>query len=353
MSQPVPYDALLVLSFGGPEGPADVLPFLENVLRGRNVPRQRMLEVAEHYQHFGGKSPLNDQNRELIRALSKELGRRGVDLPIYFGNRNWHPLLTDTLEQMRRDGRRRVLAYVTSAFSSYSGCRQYLEDLERARGEITARGEGDAPRIDKLRVFFNHPGFIETLVQRVNEARQQLPADVQTAPMLLFTAHSVPQSMAATSDYVAQLRETSRLVAQGAGLTRFDLVYQSRSGPPTQPWLEPDVCDYLRALPEPRPAMILVPIGFLSDHLEVMFDLDQEAAQCAKELGISMVRSLTPGASPRFVLTLADLIQERIAQENGEAVAPLAIGKFPARGNECAAGCCPSPGGRGGTVRDH
>src|SRR5579863_3952527 len=231
------YDAVLVLSFGGPEKPDDVMPFLENVLRGRNVPRERMLAVAEHYHHFDGRSPINDQNRALIAALRRELESHGIQLPIYWGNRNWHPLLNDTLRQMRADGVRNALAFVTSIFSSYSGCRQYLEDIERARAEV----EG-APQIQKLRKFYNHPLFIEAQADEVRDALGGRRAKI------IFTAHSVPLAMAETSDYQKQLQEACRLVADNAGVGDWRLVYQSRSGAPGQAWLEPDICDVLREM---------------------------------------------------------------------------------------------------------
>src|SRR5580692_7012860 len=258
------YDALLVLSFGGPEKSDDVIPFLENVLRGRNVPRERILGVAEHYYHFGGKSPINDQARALIAGLEGELASHGPHLPIYWGNRNWHPLLADTLRQMKADGVRRALAFVTSIFSSYSGCRQYLEDIERARAEVDG-----APQIDKLRKFYNHPLFIEAQADEVRAALGGRPAE------LIFTAHSIPLSMAETSDYQEQLRESCRLVSENLGLTDWRLVYQSRSGAPGQPWLEPDIGDVVREL-EPGTRVAVVPIGFVSDHIEVIYDLDTE-----------------------------------------------------------------------------
>ena len=264
MAEPA-FDALLVLSFGGPEKPDDVIPFLENVLRGRNVPRERMLAVAEHYYHFGGKSPINDQNRALIAALEIELASHGPRLPIYWGNRNWHPMLADTLRQMKADGVRRALGFVTSIFSSYSGCRQYLEDIQRAQAEVDG-----APEIQKLRSFYNHPLFIDAQADRVRETLGGRQASI------IFTAHSVPMSMADTSDYQKQLQESCRLVAERLGCSDWKLVYQSRSGPPSQPWLEPDIADTLRAL-DPGSDVVVVPIGFISDHMEVIYDLDIEA----------------------------------------------------------------------------
>src|SRR5579863_260031 len=252
------YDAVLVLSFGGPEKPEDVIPFLANVLRGRNVPRERMLEVAEHYYHFGGKSPINDQNRALIAGLESELVRNGPHMPVYWGNRNWHPFLADTLRQMQTDGIKRGLAFVTSVFSSYSGCRQYLEDIEKARAELGP----DAPRVDKLRSFYNHPLFIEAQSEEVRAALAQLPTDRRAAAHVIFTAHSVPVAMAESSDYQKQLNESCRLVSERLGLSAWRLVYQSRSGPPNQPWLEPDIADVLREV-NPGADVVIVPIGFI------------------------------------------------------------------------------------------
>ena len=325
-----PYDSVLVLSFGGPEKQEDVIPFLENVLRGKNVPRERMLEVAEHYYHFDGKSPINDQNRELTAALRAELEREGPQLPVYWGNRNWYPLVGETLRQMQADGRKRALAYVTSAYSSYSGCRQYLEDIARARAEI---GPG-APEVDKVRAFYNHPAFIETNVENVRTALQRLPDAA-----LLFTAHSIPLSMAESSDYPSQLAETCRLVAEELGQTNWQLVYQSRSGAPGQPWLEPDVLDAIRALnAQGKRELVLSPIGFTSCHMEVLYDLDTEARALCEELGVRMERASTPNAHPRFVRMIRELIAERMG-----LVAARAIGKFGPNHDDCRVECCPAP----------
>jgi ferrochelatase len=303
------YDALLLLSFGGPERAEDVLPFLENVLRGKNVPHERMLEVAGHYHHFGGKSPINAQSRALIAALECELKTHGPALPIYWGNRNWHPMLADTLRQMRDDGIGRALAFATSAFGSYSGCRQYREDIEKAREAV---GPG-APEIHKLRTFHNHPGFIQAMADRVRSALSRIPEDRRAAAPLVFTAHSVPLSMAETSPYVAQLEESCRLVSQAVGHAGT-LVYQSRSGPPAQPWLAPDVCDYIRELHAAGGLadLILAPIGFLSDHMEVLYDLDTEAAALCRELGVALFRAATVGVHPAFVSMIRELILERM-----------------------------------------
>lgn len=331
----VPYDSLLVVSFGGPEGPGEVLPFLENVLRGKNVPRERMLEVAEHYQHFGGVSPINAQNRALIAALTTELQAHNLSLPIYWGNRNWHPLLTDTLAAMKADGRRRALAFVTSVFSSYSGCRQYLEDIQRARQAV-----GDlAPVVDKLRACFNHPGFIEAMTERVRDALAQIPSNRRSTARLVFTAHSIPLAMARGCAYESQLREAARLVAERAGRSEWALVYQSRSGPPSQPWLEPDIGDYLRnTAPSECADVVLVPIGFVSDHMEVLFDLDTEAADVARKRKLNLVRACTVGSHPRFVTMVRELIEERLSDRPERA----ACGALPVPGDDCPPDCCPS-----------
>ena len=295
------YDALLVVSFGGPEKREDVIPFLENVLRGRNVPRERMLEVAEHYYHFDGRSPINDQNRALIDAL-----RPVVNMPIYWGNRNWHPMLADTMRQMSDDGVKRAVAFVTSAFGSYSGCRQYIEDIERARGQL---------QIDKIRPFSEHPKFIEATTDRVRTALKELPRG-----QLVFTAHSVPVSMAESSPYVRELSRACAAVAQAVGRDTWKLAYQSRSGPPTQPWLEPDIRAYLREI---RSDVVIVPIGFLSDHMEVLYDLDTEARAVCEELGVKMVRAGTVGTHPAMIEMIAEMVEMDHAP--------------------CAEGCCAAP----------
>jgi protoporphyrin/coproporphyrin ferrochelatase len=334
MSEPA-YDAVLVLSFGGPEKPDDVIPFLENVLRGRNVPRERMLAVAEHYYHFGGKSPINDQNRALIAGLERELASHGLPLPIYWGNRNWHPLLADTLRQMRADGVRKALAFVTSIFSSYSGCRQYLEDIERARAEVDG-----APEIHKLRAFYNHPLFIEAQADDVRASFGSAAVGNRPAK-LVFTAHSVPLAMAETSDYQKQLQESCRLVAERLGVNDWRLVYQSRSGPPGQPWLEPDIGDVLREM-DRGADVVVVPIGFVSDHMEVIYDLDTEAQDIARERGVNLVRATTVGVHPKFLQMIRELIEERFG-----LCQPRAIGQYPPSHDVCAAGCCPAPAPRG------
>jgi ferrochelatase len=329
------YDALLVVSFGGPDGPADVIPFLENVLRGRNVPRERMLEVAEHYMHFGGRSPINEQNRQLIAALEREFASHGLNMPIYWGNRNWHPLLPDTLQKMANDGVRRALAFVTSAFSSYSGCRQYREDIARAQQQVGPA----APQIDKLRVFFNHPGFIEPMIARTRAAFEQVPLDRRDSALLLFTAHSIPAAMAVGSRYEEQLRESSRLVADGVGHKNWQLVYQSRSGPPQQPWLEPDIGENLKASHQAGtlpPDIVAVPIGFISDHMEVLYDLDTETKQLCDTLGINMVRAETVGTHPRFIQMIRELVEERLSSAPNR----LALGKLGPNHDDCPDDCC-------------
>ncbi len=330
------YDAVLIVSFGGPEGPDDVMPFLERVLRGKNVPRQRMLEVAEHYQHFGGVSPINGQCRELIASLQAELQRHGPPLPIYWGNRNWHPLLPDTLKTMRDAGVQRALAFFTSAFGSYSGCRQYLENVAQAKEEA---GPG-TPEVHKLRTFFNHPGFIEPMAQRVADALETIPRERRGAARLLFTAHSIPVAMSETSPYQRQLLEAARLVGQIIDRPEWRLVYQSRSGPPRQPWLEPDILDALRQLQQQGVRDVVVaPIGFLSDHMEVLFDLDLEAQQVCGEIGLNMVRAKTVGSHPRFISMIRELLVERLS----ENPVRLALGDMGAADDTCPADCCPLP----------
>jgi protoporphyrin/coproporphyrin ferrochelatase len=332
------YDAVLVVSYGGPEGPEDVLPFLENATRGRPVPRDRLLEVAEHYTHFGGVSPINAQNRDLVAALERELAGHGHPLPVYLGNRNWHPFLADTLRRMQGAGVRRAIALVTSAFGCYSGCRQYREDVERALAEVGA----GAPEVDKLRLFFNHPGFIEANAGNLADALGRVPAGRRSQVRLVFTAHSVPQSMARASAYEVQLREACGLVADAAGVASWDLVFQSRSGPPHVPWLEPDVCDHLAALAARAVRdVVILPIGFLSDHVEVLYDLDTEARARAEELGLTLIRGSTVGTAPAFVAMIRELIEERMADRPERR----ALGSLGPSHDVCPIGCCPD--GRG------
>ena len=321
------FDALLILSFGGPEKPEEVMPFLENVTRGRNIPRERLEEVAENYHSLGGRSPINDQCRELIAAVEADLTGHGFKLPVYWGNRNWHPFLGDTMKRMAADGVKRALVFVTSAYSSYSGCRQYREDIERAREAVGA----EAPECEKLRHFFEHSGFREPLAEHLKTALERIPEERRAAARLLFTAHSIPVSMARTSRYEGQLRETAAWVAAAAGRESWDLVWQSRSGPPHQPWLEPDICDALTSVAaEGVTDVVVQPIGFISDHMEVIVDLDVQARGRAESLGLNMVRAATAGTHPKFVAMVRELVQERLD------------GIWT--GTRCLPeGCCPSP----------
>jgi ferrochelatase len=343
------YDAFLLVSFGGPEGPADVMPFLENVTRGRGVPRDRLAAVARHYDHFGGVSPINRQCRDLLTAIGKDFAAAGVDLPLYWGNRNWHPYLADTVAQMAADGVRHAIGFVTSAYGSYSSCRQYLDDIEAARAQA---GPG-APRIDKIRHFFNHPGFTGPVTQAARAAIGQLPPSVRHDAWLVFTAHSIPEAMAAASGpagglYPAQLAEASRLVAgrlaEAEGHERnWRLAYQSRSGPPSVPWLGPDIGSQLTELAARGvPAVVVIPVGFVSDHVEVLFDLDLEAAQLARQLGLPMARAATPGTHPQFVSMITELVAER----RGQPVQVPAPGSLSAGPDFCLNDCCRRPASR-------
>lgn len=332
------HDAVLVLSFGGPERSEDVVPFLRNVTRGRNVPEDRLSEVAEQYEMFGGRSPINDQCRSLIAALEHELADHAINLPIYWGNRNWTPYVTDTVQQMADDGIKRAVVFVTSAFGSYSGCRQYRENLEAARNEVN-----NPPALEKLRLYYNHPGFIEPLADNLTASLTQRPIAERR---VVFTAHSIPTSMAQSCSYEEQLNEAARLVMNQAGLRPdFDLVYQSRSGPPTMPWLEPDVNDHLRDLAtQGTKAVAVVPLGFISDHMEVMFDLDTQAADTAKDLDLDYIRVPTVGIAPRFVSMIRELVQEQL----DSSVKKLWLGSdgpWPANcpDNHCMAPRRPSP----------
>jgi ferrochelatase len=336
----VQFDALVLVSFGGPDGPDDVMPFLENVLRGRRVAPGRMEAVAARYLELGGVSPINGHNRALLDALRAAQ----PDLPVYWGNRNWRPFLTDTVARMAADGVQRAAAFVTSAYSSYSSCRQYLDDIEAARAAV---GPG-APEIVKLRPFFNHPGFVDPFVEGLRAARQQVGP---SAPVLM-TAHSIPLSMAEQCDYGAQLRDVAATVSARAGEPpdRWQLVFQSRSGPPDQPWLGPDVSNAINDLPAGPAAVIVVPIGFVSDHMEVVWDLDREAAATATGRGIQMVRVSTPGVHPAFVAMVGDLLAEAEATLDAGAGRPagaaslVVVGSLPAMPVPCRAGCCPAPG---------
>ena len=334
------YQAMLLVSLGGPEGPDDVMPYLKNVLRGRNVPESRMLEVAKHYDQFGGVSPINEQNRALIESLKQEFTDHEIKLPIYFGNRNWNPLLEDTLRQMKEDGVKDAIAFFTSTFSCYSGCRQYRENIYEAQQNI---GEG-APRIHKVRMSFNHPLFVKAASERVTDAAQALQISDDSPVELLFTAHSIPESMAGGCNYQLQLNEACRLVANESGLSNWKLAFQSRSGPPHQPWLEPDICDYLEQVKAKGVTnVIIMPIGFVSDHMEVMFDLDVEAQEKCEELGIRMSRAKTFGTHQDFVTLIRELVLERAFDTER-----LAVGELPASHDVCPPNCCQS--GRPGHV---
>ena len=329
------FDAVLVVSFGGPEGMGDVMPFLENVTRGRNVPRARLEEVARHYERFRGVSPINAQNRALIEKLRAELAAHGIDLPIYFGNRNWHPLLPAAVEKMTDDGVECALAFVTSSFSSYSGCRQYRENIEDARKAVGSC----APQVSKLRAFYNHPGFVEANAAHVAEALVRAGSDAH----VVFTAHSIPVAMAKNCRYESQLVESARLVAERAGFADHSVVYQSRSGPPQVPWLEPDVSDRLRELAASGVTNVVVsPIGFVSDHMEVVYDLDIEARAVADELGLSFERAAAAGTHPAFVGAIRELVQERL----DPAVPRRALGRHGPSHDVCPVGCCLPGNGR-------
>lgn len=333
---PPPYDAVLLVSFGGPEKPDDVLPFLEDVTRGRDVPRARLLEVAEHYGRLGGVSPINEQNRRLLAAIRAELEAQGPPLPVYWGNRHWHPRLEETVRRMAEDGVRRALAFVTAGFGSYASCRRYQEAIERA---VAAVGPG-APRIERLRLFYNHPDFIEAVADHARRALDRVPPDRRAAAALVFTAHSVPRWMAESSDYEAQLREAARLVVERLGeASRWDLAYQSRSGDPRTPWLEPDVGTYLDRIGRDGVTdVVVVPIGFVSDHVEVLYDLDIEAATRARARGVRFVRAETPGSHPAFARMVGELVRERTAGGPRRS-----IGRRGPEPDVCRPGCCPPP----------
>lgn len=334
-----PFDALLLVSFGGPEHPDDVVPFLENVTAGRGIPRERLEEVGQHYFLFGGRSPINDLNRELLDALRKDFADHGVDLPIYWGNRNWDPYLREAAEQMAADGVQRAACFVTSAYSSYSGCRQYREDLFAATAEVTIE-------LSRLRHYFNHPGFIGPFTAATGAALATAPAGTH----VVFVTHSIPTSMNEASGgpgreaYVRQHESVAAMVAAGAGAERFSLAYCSRSGPPRIPWLEPDINDHLAELKaEGVESVVVVPIGFVSDHMEVIYDLDTEAKATAAELGLQYVRADTPGAHPEFVAMVRELLLERAAVERGEPVTRPALGDLPPSHDLCPIDCCVNP----------
>lgn len=327
------YDALLLVSFGGPEGLEDVMPFLRNVTAGRNVPVERLEEVARHYELFGGVSPINEQNRALISDLQREFAEHEIDLPIYWGNRNWHPLLADTVRQMKDAGVRRALAFGTSAYSSYSGCRQYIEDIARACTQVGP----ESPQIDKLPPFFNHPGFLEACEERLRQALTRIPIERRDDVTVVFTAHSIPTAMAAGCDYEQQLQFVADRLAQQLRLKHFSMAYQSRSGPVSQPWLEPDVCDWIKSSAASGVKdLVIDPIGFVSDHMEVIYDIDTEAKNLCDELNVNLVRAKTVGTHPAFVRMIRQLVRDRLVaccQEDPGLVAEAGF---------CPATCCPS-----------
>jgi protoporphyrin/coproporphyrin ferrochelatase len=343
-----PYDALLLVSFGGPEQPQDVVPFLRNVTVGRDIPEERLAEVGEHYFRFGGRSPLNDQCRALRAAIEADFAAHGVGVPVYWGNRNWDPYLADTFAQMQADGVTRAAAFVTSAYSSYSGCRQYRENLYDAVTRATA------VHVDRLRHYFNHPGFVASFTDSTCSALDRLPESTRDAARLLFVTHSIPLSMASSAGpgggaYEAQHRSVASLVSEGVASRTgrsapWDLVYCSRSGPPQVPWLEPDVNDAIRGLAaDGGNAVVVVPIGFVSDHMEVIYDLDTEAKATAEDLGLAFARAATPGVHPAFVSLVRDLLCERSAVERGEQVERAAVGELSPSWDACPATCCPNP----------
>jgi ferrochelatase len=344
----VSVDALLLLSFGGPEGPDDVRPFLENVTRGRGVPPERLDEVAQHYLHFGGVSPINGLNRDIMAAVRAELDRVGPELPIYFGNRNWHPMVADTVRAMAADGVRSALVFPTSAYGGYSACRQYDEDITGAREAVGPA----APELVKLRQFFDHPLFVAAVTDAVRAAIDGLPAAVRDSARLVFTAHSVPESADATAGppdegghrYSRQIAEAARLVATRLGIAEYDLVWQSRSGPPAIPWLAPDIVDHVDALHTAGvPAVVVSPIGFVSDHLEVVWDLDNEARARAEELGMAFARAATAGADPRFAELVVELIREHVADAPARKLSDFPAAGCTVNGAPCAVGCCERP----------
>jgi len=346
-----PYDALLLVSFGGPERPEDVVPFLENVTAGRGIPRERLEEVGEHYRLFGGRSPINDLNRDLLAGIEADLEEAGIGLPVYWGNRNWDPYLTDAVRRMQEDGVTRAACFVTSAYSSWSSCRQYRENLFDAVAAVPG-----APRLDKLRHYFNHPGFVEPVVDAVLAALAGIDLGLRDGAHLVFVTHSIPISMAESSGppesggaYVAQHLDVAAEVAARIGeetgvVHPHALVYCSRSGPPQVPWLEPDVNDHLATLARSgAPAVVLIPVGFVSDHMEVVYDLDTEALATAERLGLPAQRAGTAGTDRRFVEMVRDLLVERAAVERGEEAVRVSVGSIGPLWDRCPVGCCPNP----------
>ena len=344
-----PFDAILVVSFGGPERPEDVVPFLENVTHGKGIPRERLEVVGQHYFGFGGRSPLNDINRAFIAAVRGDLRNHRIDLPVYWGNRNWDPTLTDALTQMRDDGITRAACFITSAYSSYSGCRQYRENLFAAAAAIDG-----APKLDRLRAYFNHPGFVESCISATRDCVDELAPNMRNDAHIVFVTHSIPTEMNEKSGpaggaYLAQhqsvVDEIIDTVSERTGrLHQHSLVFCSRSGAPSTPWLEPDINDHLEDLAgDGVRAVVVVPIGFVADHMEVIYDLDTEAQATADRLGLTMRRARTAGLDPRFVAVVRDLVLERAAAERGEPVEPKVVGTAPAVADRCAVGCCPNP----------
>lgn len=349
MADVSPYDAIMIVSFGGPERPEDVVPFLENVTRGRGIPKERLEEVGQHYFGFGGRSPLNDINRAFIAAVRGDLRNHRIDIPVYWGNRNWDPYLADTLHQMRNDGVTRAACFLTSAYSSYSGCRQYRENLAAAVAEVDG-----APRLDRLRAYFNHPGFIEANISATRDAIDALPTALRDRAHLVFVTHSIPIAMNEGSGrqggaYVEQHQAVVDTIVNAIGertgrtLDR-SLVYCSRSGAPHIPWLEPDINDHLEALAaNGEEAVVVIPVGFVADHMEVIYDLDTEAKATADRLGLAIQRARTAGLDPRFVSVVRDLVVERAAVERGESIARFALEDMPTVSDVCGATCCPNP----------
>lgn len=342
------FDAVLLLSFGGPEKPADVRPFLENVTRGRGVPPERLDAVVEHYMHFGGVSPINSLNRDIIAALRDQFASASIDLPIYFGNRNWHPMVEDTVASMKADGVKSALVFPTSAWGGYSGCRQYHEDIARARAAV---GEG-APRLLKIRQYYDHPLMIESFADAVAAARATLPAEQRDSARLVFTAHSIPSAADANAGppddgghlYSRQVADASKLIAEASGVAEYDVVWQSRSGPPQVPWLEPDICDHLETLSAGgTQAVVVCPVGFVSDHLEVVWDLDTEAKEKADELEMGFARAETPGADARFARMIVELLDEQRVGGSCRRIGSVTSYGSTFDGNRCAPGCCEQP----------
>lgn len=328
------HDAVFLVSFGGPEAPEDVMPFLENVLRGKNVPEARKLEVAENYHQFGGKSPINPMMRELKMKLEAKLAEHNIDLPVYWGNRNWKPLIADELQLMHQEDIKRPLAFVTSAFSSYSGCRQYREDIA---GALESQGLMHHLQVSKIRAFFNHPLFIEAALENIKAV---LDESKKSSTYVIFTAHSLPLHMSQSCTYEQELREVVSLISTSLGLTHVALAYQSRSGPPSQPWLEPSVLDVISdARTKGFKSVLVMPIGFVSDHMEVVYDLDFQAKNYAEALGLEFLRAKTVGHNPLYIDMILDLIEERIH----EGRTPKVVGQLPAKPNQCSIDCCKMP----------